>query len=166
MKIEIRNVKYAAFASQETACFEANVYIDGKKEGTVRNDGHGGCHVYNPHQLEVRIGDHAATLPKLASGEWNGCWSEDAKKRILADALISEILEEQLLRRDYKRLIGCKVLFTKRDGKLYESKKVTKLNLVFLIESAKGRADIDKILNLMPEDEGFALFARLSGDVT
>jgi hypothetical protein len=43
MNIEIKNIKYAAFASQETHCFEATLYIDGKRFGHVQNDGHGGC---------------------------------------------------------------------------------------------------------------------------
>ncbi len=43
MNITLKNFKHAAFASQETYCFEATVYIDGKKAGTASNDGHGGC---------------------------------------------------------------------------------------------------------------------------
>ena len=31
MKIEIKHVKYSQFASRETNCFEATVYIDGKR---------------------------------------------------------------------------------------------------------------------------------------
>jgi hypothetical protein len=42
MKVELKNVKYSAFASQETHCFEATVYIDGKRVGTVSNEGYGG----------------------------------------------------------------------------------------------------------------------------
>ena len=39
MKITLKNVKYSEFASQETYCFEATIYLDGKKAGQVRNDG-------------------------------------------------------------------------------------------------------------------------------
>ena len=35
MKIELKNVKYSDFASHETHCFEASVYIDGKRAGIV-----------------------------------------------------------------------------------------------------------------------------------
>jgi hypothetical protein len=163
MKIELRNIKYASFASEETACFEATVLIDGERAGTVRNDGHGGCHFYYPPQLESRVSDHAATLPKYASEEWGEGFSEDAKKRLLGEQFISELVEAYLLRRDYKRLVGSKVLFLARDGKLYESKKVPKARLGALIEQAKGRADVDKILNLLPEEEGFAIYAQQTG---
>ena len=43
MKIELKAIKYSAFASQETHCYEANLYVDGKKIGVVSNDGHGGA---------------------------------------------------------------------------------------------------------------------------
>lgn len=43
MNIEIKNVKHSEFASQETHCFQATLYIDGKRFANVSNDGHGGC---------------------------------------------------------------------------------------------------------------------------
>lgn len=47
-RIQLKNVKYAAFASEETHCYEASVYFDNKKVGTVSNDGHGGCDYQYP----------------------------------------------------------------------------------------------------------------------
>ena len=47
MKIELKAIKYSAFASQETNCYQAKIYIDGKPFAGVSNDGRGGCdHVY------------------------------------------------------------------------------------------------------------------------
>lgn len=43
MKITLKKFQHAAFASQETYCFSADVLIDGKKAGCAENDGHGGC---------------------------------------------------------------------------------------------------------------------------
>ena len=48
MKLELKNVKHAAFASQETHCFEATLYVDGKRFATVSNEGHGGCNYEYP----------------------------------------------------------------------------------------------------------------------
>jgi hypothetical protein len=42
-RITLRGVKYAAFASQETLCFEATVLFDGQPVCRVSNDGHGGA---------------------------------------------------------------------------------------------------------------------------
>lgn len=41
MKVELKNIKIAKFASEETLCFEATIYIDGKRSGTVKNNGWG-----------------------------------------------------------------------------------------------------------------------------
>ncbi len=48
MKITLKNIKHAAFNSQETNCFEATLYVDEVKTCKVRNDGHGGPDFYDP----------------------------------------------------------------------------------------------------------------------
>lgn len=47
MKIELKQIKYSAWASEETSCFQANIYLNGKKVGFCNNDGKGGCTSYN-----------------------------------------------------------------------------------------------------------------------
>ena len=47
MKIELKNIKYSDWASEETSCFQANIYLNGKKVGFCNNDGKGGCTSYN-----------------------------------------------------------------------------------------------------------------------
>ena len=47
-KFELKNVKYAAFASEDSHCFEATLYKDGKRWCIVSDDGHGGCMDFNP----------------------------------------------------------------------------------------------------------------------
>jgi hypothetical protein len=63
MKIELRNIKYADFASHETACYQASVFIDGAKVGETSNAGHGGADNVYPHEVAERIDAYAATLP-------------------------------------------------------------------------------------------------------
>ncbi len=43
MQVTLKNLKICNFASEETICFQATVYVDGKKAGTAQNDGKGGC---------------------------------------------------------------------------------------------------------------------------
>jgi len=43
MKLELKNIKYAEWASQETACYDANLYVGGQPFAFVSNDGHGGA---------------------------------------------------------------------------------------------------------------------------
>ena len=47
MKIELKNIKTNNALSQETICFSANLYLDGKKLGEVVNRGCGGSHEYS-----------------------------------------------------------------------------------------------------------------------
>ena len=48
MEITIKNLKTAEFASHETLCFSATVYVDGVRSFTAENDGNGGCNFYHP----------------------------------------------------------------------------------------------------------------------
>lgn len=64
-RISIKNLKVAQFASQETLCFEASVYFDGKRVGQVYNEGHGGCdgeHIENAEKW-AQMQEFIATLP-------------------------------------------------------------------------------------------------------
>jgi hypothetical protein len=45
-KITVKNLKHAEFASQETHCYEATVYVDGKRFCKASNEGHGGGDIY------------------------------------------------------------------------------------------------------------------------
>ena len=63
MKITLKNIKYAAFASQETSCFEATIYLDGKRLCIVSNEGRGGCDDYQP--VTTSAGDSKATYDTI-----------------------------------------------------------------------------------------------------
>ena len=54
MKITVKNLKVAEFASEETLCFTATVYIDGKMAFTAKNDGHGGCNFYHGVRSQIK----------------------------------------------------------------------------------------------------------------
>lgn len=47
MQLSIKNLKILKMASEETLCFEAVVYVDGKKAFQAHNAGHGGCNDYH-----------------------------------------------------------------------------------------------------------------------
>lgn len=42
MKLQLKKVKIYDELSEETICFTAELYADGKKVATVKNDGRGG----------------------------------------------------------------------------------------------------------------------------
>ena len=49
MKLELKNIKHTEWASEETNCYQASVYLDGKPLAIVDNDGKGGCDRQNEH---------------------------------------------------------------------------------------------------------------------
>ena len=112
MNIELKNVKHAAFASEETECFSATIYIDGKKAGEVSNDGHGGPDSFHPWALQTKIDAYAKTLPKADISHFYN----DGEKHEMeqsAEMLIGEILNKYLETRQLKRMCANKVLFRK-----------------------------------------------------
>lgn len=148
MKIELKNIKHAEFASEETNCFQASVYIDGKRAGTVENDGRGGCNTYHPYQIEEAINAYAETLPakKMQVGDQEFDLQPDA------DILIGDLLVQHLLAKDLKRALSNRVLFVGKDGALRETKKMPKDLLAGLLTHPDLPAKLgsDIILNFMP----------------
>ena len=46
MNIELKNVRIYNGMSEETTCFQGEVFVDGIRIGSVKNDGHGGSNTY------------------------------------------------------------------------------------------------------------------------
>ncbi len=90
MKIELKNVKFSDFASEETNCFRADVYVNGKKAGYCKNDGHGGntyVHVENRNEVE----DYCKSLPPIDFGGL----MVDSNLENLVDMLFEDWLKEK-----------------------------------------------------------------------
>jgi hypothetical protein len=50
----LKNIKVCEWASEETTCFTATLYMNGKRLGEVRNDGQGGCNYYDFNTKEIK----------------------------------------------------------------------------------------------------------------
>jgi len=154
MNIELRNVKYAAFASEETPCFSAAVFIDGKRVGEVSNDGHGGCHRYSSREVEKRLDAYAKTLPPIKVD-----WRPEGMQQT-ADRLIGRALDHALMVRDLKLLLKDRLVFT-RDGKVHQTNRLPPDALAqALANPARALAQFKAtaLLNALPFDEALALF--------
>jgi hypothetical protein len=160
MKIELKNVKYAAFASQETSCFEATVYVDGKKAGTADNNGRGGPTTVRPWPLAERINAYAATLPGTVTEYKNSDGSVFVMKQT-AETIIDRLLSDFLIARDVKRTLKtCVVYISAKDGTVRNSTKITPDQLARGLrdeEMLKTRLNATRILNTRPVAEIVAL---------
>jgi hypothetical protein len=65
----LKNVKIIEELSEETICFTASLYRDGKRLGTVSNRGHGGMHDF----------DHTIDLRALAADAREWCEADHAR---------------------------------------------------------------------------------------
>lgn len=159
MKIELRNVKYAAFASEETSCFEASIWVDGKREGTARNEGKGGATWIEPRALEERLNEYGATLAEIDLGHGLGTI------KATAETLIDDLLMDHIVAQDLKRLLRTRIV-TVTGGKVYQQKARGSVEAaVAAMRSAPSsellvRMKADYILNLCTFDEALRLYRQ------
>lgn len=76
MKIELKKISFNERMSEETNAFVADLYINGKKVGYVKNDGRGGCTDIHGDSKEnndliAEAEAYCKTLPKVKSEEYN-----------------------------------------------------------------------------------------------
>ena len=155
MKIELKALKYSDFASQETHCFQANIYIDGKKRGTADNDGRGGMTTIRPWALHEEIKQYTDKIPPQI------VQYGDTKLTLetTPDSLIDEFVTLALHEKDLKRAMKTRILFT-RENQVFETKKLTAAELAASLANAqiKEKLKADQVLNLLPMGEALKLY--------
>lgn len=160
MKIELKNIKHSEFASHETNCYQATIYIDGKKVGTVENDGRGGCDDIHPHQVAQQINEYAKTLPKIICKFIDPSTGKPAELEQTCETIFNELVNDWLKAKDLKRLMSKRVLFLKEDGFIYQTRTMAAdalkqyLNEPKLAELYKG----NQVLNLLPFDQALNIY--------
>jgi hypothetical protein len=150
MKIEMRKLRVHKDMSEETTCFSAELFIDGRRVAHVSNDGHGGCDRLVPWSVKDTLDAYAKTLPDR-SGGYPASW----------ESVLAEALERATARKDFDRQIkGC-VLMVGKDGKVRRTKKLTAAQLAAAVEVYKGRGE--RVLNLLPVEEAFEAYFVATG---
>jgi len=86
--------------SEETNAFTADLHINGKKVGYVRNDGHGGCTDYNINSHILKAEAYCRTLPKIKYGDME--WDNSLENHI--DQLFEDWLEAKERKKMEKRM--------------------------------------------------------------
>jgi hypothetical protein len=121
-KIELKNIKFYGSMSEETYCFEATLYVDGKKVTRVSNRGTGGCHEYGFGWREEEKLDKwcKANLPKWkmyeqAYLEGHPKFDPNGKHEFIDTSLekhITDLVFKHLVDKDVKRTLK-KIAFIK-----------------------------------------------------
>ena len=104
MKIELKNLKINEAFSEETTCFIADVFINGKKVAHAKNDGRGGCTDYYPYEgkreLLKQAEEFCKGLPK-EKVDFGGTIHEFAQS---LESVIDNLLFEKEKEKEQKKI--------------------------------------------------------------
>jgi len=158
--IALKNIKHSEFASEETHCYQATLYVDGEKFATVSNDGYGGSDDVHPfsknyrdvQELEERI---AATFPKWGSS-FGGSDDMDTTLEIVCGDLVNQWLK----RKDFKKAMR-RVSYIKQGVEgVYQcpAKFKPSPDMIAAIKEKAAWAKGCTFLNELPEAEAMSLY--------
>ncbi|MFD2964392.1 MULTISPECIES: hypothetical protein [Olivibacter] len=112
MNIELKNIKYYESFSEETLAFQANLYIEGKRAGTAKNDGRGGATYYSGDNKEGwelirQAEDYTKTLPdkNYPKDEYMEGFSIPMNLEHYIDDLLNDYLAKKDLEKIQKKVI-------------------------------------------------------------
>jgi hypothetical protein len=169
-KIELRAIQTSAFASEETHCYTATLYVDGLKWGSVSNEGHGGADHFHGvdgksyADLKALDAQIAATYPEsdvsYLYGEETPAGTHMQTESL--ETLCGEIVNAHLMAKELKRAMGRKVMFTKpgQPG-IYEiplKQKGRVWQVEQVVEAITKKTPGAIALNMMPFDQALAIF--------
>ena len=152
MKLELKNIKHTSWASEETHCYQASLYVDGKPVAIVSNDGHGGADRYYDHpkfkggksawcDKMQEVHEYFKSLPNTPSE-----WSPEGMEQCL-EFWCADQVNDWLSARELKGKLKKQFLFQFAD-------KVG----VFAHKTRPSRAHKATILNDLPFDEALAIW--------
>lgn len=161
MKITVKNLKTAEFASEETLCFNATVYIDGVRAFTASNQGFGGCNMYHPlkgdtHETHLkRAEEWVAKQPEIVCDDLKD--PHDRNKPFSYQPDLDHFVGEAIANVQYEK----ELKKTLKKAAIFEGGKIFTYRCA--IDHPKIRAVIEKdhpkavILNDVPFEEALAL---------
>ena len=166
MKIELKNLKINQAFSEETTCFTADVFINGKKVGYARNDGRGGCKIVqaypNQHDLLIEAEKFCSELPKRIF-EYGGNKHEFSQslEHIVDDLVFEKGKEKE--QKKIQKLCENHIVFGKPNGFSY---KVISFNgkpkFTDLMKTIQGQKSLENLVERVKVElkEGEEIFNK------
>ena len=150
MKLELKNIKHSGWASEETYCYQASLYVDGKPVAFVSNDGHGGSDRRSPHSsfkgdyraVMAEVHEYFTTLPVIPTPLFEQGFTQEL------ESWCFDQVNDWLTARELKRKLKKEFLFQFAD-KVGVFAHKTRPSLI---------ADKATILNDLPFDEALAIW--------
>lgn len=157
-RIELKNIKHTAWASEETHCYQAALYVDGERWGMVSNDGHGGCDRFygengrgyaDIEKLNILIGE---TFPPYT-------FNDSSPLEQDLEIVCADLVNEWLRDRDFAKAMKSKVLFTKPDTAGVWQVAVKKPQTLWMVlDSMKAKYPTYTYLADLPTDKAKAIY--------
>jgi len=121
MKIELKRISFYERMSEETNCFAADLFINGKKVGYAKNEGHGGCTDYHGdskenNQLIREAEAYFKTLPKVKAKDFDFEYQPSLEDAI--DQQIEDYLKAKEVKKMQKHMVNA-ILFGVPNGHSY-----------------------------------------------
>ena len=159
-KLEVKNISYYARGSEETPCYNATVYINGKKAIEVSNDGHGGCDRQDtyPNIEERGLVQQADKwcVAKFGQETWEHggkTYSTDLDLEHYCHQQLYDWLDKKALKKDMKG----KYLFVEK-GQLMAYKRIASDTETTFKDFFKKNHPTSKCLNFLPFDDALKLY--------
>lgn len=157
----LKNVKYAAFQSHETHCYQASLYLNGKKVANVSNEGHGGPEwvEFVSDEAKTATNDALAAMPKHKCSFNDPKTGEPAYLDMTLEFVCGDLMDDWLAAKELKRLLAKRVLWTKPgEPGIYQTQCAkNKATLQHWVDEIAGDV-VDIVLNNEPFEDALAIF--------
>tara|TARA_Y100000004_G_C8662623_1_gene305861 strand:+ start:20 stop:538 length:519 start_codon:yes stop_codon:yes gene_type:complete len=163
-KIELKNISYYEQGSEETPCYNAIVYVNGKKLIDVGNDGHGGSDRQNGYGgyswKEVEKVDSwiKANFPKGSFESGGETHYYDYDLESWCHDKLYEHLDQKKLKRDMTRQFVC---VDKAKKEVYAYAKKGNTDIQFKAHMVKNHPQ-DTCLNFLSFNDAWKLFDEVT----
>lgn len=122
-QLQLKNIQYAAFASHETHCYSASLYVDGKRVALVDNDGHGGSDRVDwlDKNAEARVIAYFKSLPTF---DYHGMALQPDLEQWCCEAVNDHLTRKEASREARKAMTSLTVVDTECGDGQYRAFKM------------------------------------------
>jgi hypothetical protein len=162
-KIELKNISYYKQGSEETPCYNAIVYVNGKKAIDVGNDGHGGCdHQYGIGEYNYKDIEEVNKWCIKTFDQQSFTYQSDGKEEVCTyDFDLEQFCHDELYKwldkKALKKDMQKKYLFVEK-GQLMAYKRIANDTETTFKDFFKKNHPTSKCLNFLPFDDALKLY--------
>lgn len=166
MKIELKNVKVNAMFSEETTCFKADVFINGKKVAFASNDGRGGCTDYYHYEGQRELLKQAELFCKTLPTKPIDFGDRVVEFAQSLESVIDDLLFEKEKAKEQKKidkLCETNIVFGKPNGMTYRYIGFNgRPKIADVKKSIVGQKALEKLINRVKGElrEGEIIFNK------